>query len=756
MFNIPFYRTFHFKLAAAYSLLIAAIIAATGVYSFQAAEEQFRHLFVQDFQSTRKVSNNFLKFVEQTALITANSVATDNTLQELLVVDDPKALASRLQYFMQNNTSDAITLLNNEGRVLARGHDLQTFGDSLLSFDIVRDIINGKKTATAIVQDLGSFILYASADFTHPVTGDPIHILAGYALNNSFVDHVQENSPVEISLVRERSIISTTLLSNNRRITMLPIPFLEYEILLANSGQVMKTHFLGHDYLISAERLPSMQTNMAGSMFLVHSLDELARVKKQLTMRFVLIFVTSLVAGVLLITLLTGNILQPVHQLIQTAEQISGGDLNSRVKIDSKDEFGLLSKQFNIMTSAIQERDHALKQYSQNLEQQVKKRTLSLQEQKEQLERYISAIDDIGVGLCVIDADYCIRTMNKTSIGWFGEQHGNMCYNVIMDQKNPCSDCKLKDVIGQHNMASYQFTRSDERIFEIVATSIYNSDGTTSNIVMIREITEQKRQEEQKLETSRHKEQLNKLESLKTMAGAIAHRFNNAMTAVQGNLDLMLLTLPADSIELKEMASEAAQAAREASQVGSAMLSYVGQQPMKLQTLPLEDLVRDSISALKNLLQSSISLKFTPPDQPLYCSIDQQQIKEVIESILTNAVESMGDGTGTIEITFGTAFFAAASFPVSFQNGKLKDGTYVFCQIKDSGHGISPENLSLIFEPFYSTKFVGRGLGLALTVGIMLSHRGVITFDSSPDKGTTVRILLPFISQTEQTSHSIS
>jgi len=462
MFNIPFYRKFRFKLATAYSLLIAAIIAATGVWSFQAAKKQFRHLLFQEFKSTRKVSNNFLKFVEQTALITARSVATDNTLQELLAADDTKALASRLQYFMQNNTSDAITLFNNEGRVLARGHDPQTFGDSLLSFDLVRDIINGKKVATAIVQDLDSFILYASADFANPATGKPIHILAGYALNNSFVDHVQENSPIEISLVRERSIISTTLLSNNRRITILPIPFLEYEILLANPGQVMEAHFLGHDYLISAERLPSMQANMAGSMFLVHSLDKLTVVKKQLVMQFLLIFVTSLVVGIAVIIFLTGSILQPVQQLIQTAKLVSTGDLNSRVKIDSKDEFGLLSKHFNIMTSAVQKADNALKQHSRDLEQQVKMRTLSLQQKKEQLEGYISAIDNIGVGLCIIDADYRIRTMNKTFISWFGDQHGKTCHNMIMNQATPCSQCKLKDVIEQRNIANYQFTRSPD------------------------------------------------------------------------------------------------------------------------------------------------------------------------------------------------------------------------------------------------------------------------------------------------------
>ncbi|MEA3468065.1 MAG: response regulator [Thermodesulfobacteriota bacterium] len=253
------------------------------------------------------------------------------------------------------------------------------------------------------------------------------------------------------------------------------------------------------------------------------------------------------------------------------------------------------------------------------------------------------------------------------------------------------------------------------------------------------------------LKTSRKEEQLKRSESLKTMAGSIAHRFNNAMMAVKGNLELMLETLPADSNESR-MASNAMQAAEGASQVGSMMLSYVGQQPVKLHDLPLASLVRESAAAVKDLFYAGISLKCSQPSQPLYCSVDQQQIKEVIESILANAVESMDNGSGTIEITFGTEHFTTDSFPVCFQNDNLKDGIYSFCQIKDSGHGISPEKISQIFEPFYTSRMIGRGLGLARTVGVMQAHHGAITVESSLDEGTTFRVLLPFISATEQTS----
>jgi len=328
-----------------------------------------------------------------------------------------------------------------------------------------------------------------------------------------------------------------------------------------------------------------------------------------------------------------------------------------------------------------------------------------------------------------------------------------------MGQEDPCSHCKLRDVIEQGTKVRYSPTMDDGRTFEIVATPITNSDGTISIVEIVRDISEQKAQEEQRLQTSQQKEQLKKLASLKTMAAAIAHRFNNAMTGVQSNLELMTSSLPENSDEY-QMASHAFQAAKGASQVGSMMLSYVGQRPPQLEEVALNDLARECITAIQSSIPPSISLEFIPPEQALCCSIDPLQIQEVVKSILTNAVESQGNTPGTINITFGMEYVTADSFPLFFQDKNLKDGMYAFCQIKDSGHGVSSENLQQIFEPFYTTRFVGRGLGLALSVGIMQSHRGAITIESIPDRGSTVRVLLPAISASSQeplvASHQIN
>ena len=273
----------------------------------------------------------------------------------------------------------------------------------------------------------------------------------------------------------------------------------------------------------------------------------------------------------------------------------------------------------------------------------------------------------------------------------------------------------------------------------------YDQKGTpVRSLGVIQDITNRKKQEETRFLLNQQDEDLKRFKSLKTMAGAIAHRFNNAMMIVQGSLEMINTILPENSQE-HEMVLDALQASKGASQVGSNMLSYVGQQNADFQKYSLAAIAKETLDSLEKTFPQSMSIQFLEPAGPLYCSVDQKQIRAVMESIVTNAVESTTDTTGKIEISFSTDTLSSASFPISFQNREGREGTYVCCQIKDTGHGISADNLPLIFEPFHTTRFFGRGLGLALTVGIMRTHYGAITVESTPGVGTTVKILLPSI-----------
>ena len=407
-----------------------------------------------------------------------------------------------------------------------------------------------------------------------------------------------------------------------------------------------------------------------------------------------------------------------------------------------------LNKSYDELEIRVKERTADLSEANEQLHLEIGERKLveeALLQSQGQLQRYVTAIDDIGVGLCVIDADHNVRVKNSTLTTWFGDHLDDNCHSIIMGLGQPCSNCMLSDVVEEGKKVRYYPDMADGKSYEIVATPITNSDGTISKMLIIRDITEQKAQEERRLKISQQKEQLKKHASLKNMAGAVAHRFNNAMTGVQGNLELLTLTLPDKSREL-QMASNAYLAARGASQVSSMMLSYVGQRSLQLEEVSFADLVQETVTAFKDDKSLLVSLEIIPPEKALYCLVDVPQIAEALKSVFTNSIESMGDRSGTIKVNFGTATISNDALPLFFQDDSIKNDSYVFCQIEDSGHGVSQENLEHIFDPFYTTRSTGRGLGLALTAGIMQTHNGAITIDSIPDESTTVRMLLPSIS----------
>jgi len=418
-----------------------------------------------------------------------------------------------------------------------------------------------------------------------------------------------------------------------------------------------------------------------------------------------------------------------------------------------------LQQQNQKLEELVQRRTKELEEAKDRLEEQVLERTRSLKEQKERLQ----AITENVPGVVF---QFYVNNKGEAGVHYTSPKMFEIFGLEFIDDPPLFLQAFVKNIYEEDRQSWY------DSIYEVVEKQIpwkwtgryikpsgrtiwfegqsipsVHKDEIVFDGIFI-DITEKKEQEAQRLETTRQQEQLKKLESLRTMAGAIAHRFNNAMMAVQGNLELMTFSLPKESAEYR-MAMDAAQAASGASQIGTMMLSYVGQKKLHIQELSFGDFVREIANKRRLHLQSSISIQCTPPDQDVFCPIDKQQMEEVIESILSNAVESLKDDSGTIEVTCGTDYFTTDSFPIAFRNETLKEGVYAYCQVVDNGQGISPENLSQIFEPFYTTRFVGRGLGLALTVGIMRLHHGAITVESTVGKGTTVRILLPVSVETQ-------
>ncbi|HEX4936926.1 MAG TPA: PAS domain S-box protein, partial [Gemmatimonadaceae bacterium] len=249
------------------------------------------------------------------------------------------------------------------------------------------------------------------------------------------------------------------------------------------------------------------------------------------------------------------------------------------------------------------------------------------------------------------------------------------------------------------------------------------------------DITERKRLEAQM-------QHAQKLESLGVLAGGIAHDFNNLLVGILGNASLALMDVDPQS-ELHELLHDIETAALRAADLTRQMLAYSGRGRFVVKPLDLSTLVQE----MAHLLQTAISKRallafdFAPDVPPV--EADATQLRQVVMNLITNASDALGGENGAITLRTGVRWCDRATLHSPYLDYDLDEGAYAFVEVRDTGMGMTPETLQRIFDPFFSTKFTGRGLGLAATLGIVRGHRGTITVDSTPGEGTTFRVYFP-------------
>lgn len=263
------------------------------------------------------------------------------------------------------------------------------------------------------------------------------------------------------------------------------------------------------------------------------------------------------------------------------------------------------------------------------------------------------------------------------------------------------------------------------------------------------DITERKQEEEKRLKLEAQIQQAQKFESLNLMAGSIAHNFNNLLMVVLGNLELALDNLPPLSPERKDI-ENAEKAAKHAAELSNLMLTYVGHKQMAMQELDISEIIKGMSEILELAISKKAVLKFNPGLNPAFFKGDPTQIRQVVMNLVSNAAEAIGDNQGTITLTTGTTFCDRSCFPLPFQKENLPEGDYVYLEVADTGCGMDQETQEKIFDPFFTTKFQGRGLGMAVVLGILRAHSGTILLDSQPGEGTTIRVMFPALEVSEK------
>ena len=261
-------------------------------------------------------------------------------------------------------------------------------------------------------------------------------------------------------------------------------------------------------------------------------------------------------------------------------------------------------------------------------------------------------------------------------------------------------------------------------------------DGVTSDI------TETKRAEQDRLELETAVQQGQKLESLGVLAGGIAHDFNNLMVGVLGNARLAQEDLPEEATARGPL-RRIERAAQRAADLCLQMLAYAGQVSIEKEPVDLRETVEEVRQLLAASTPKKVELQYDFGEALPLIMADATQIRQVLVNLVTNAAEAIGDRAGTIRMT-ATRCTRGREDLAHLELGKdLEPGDYVALTVADDGCGMDEETRRRFMEPFFSTKFSGRGLGLAAVQGTVRRHRGAIGVDTAVGRGTSITLFLP-------------
>ncbi len=257
-----------------------------------------------------------------------------------------------------------------------------------------------------------------------------------------------------------------------------------------------------------------------------------------------------------------------------------------------------------------------------------------------------------------------------------------------------------------------------------------------------RDITERKRVEAEQDHVQEKLWRMQKLESLGALAGGVAHDFNNLLTVILGNADVAMMA-PEDREMVLESLAEIKKAATQASNLSEQMLSYSGRGRFAIRPLMLTKVLSGLLDLVRSSIPPRISLDFIAPDDIPYIEADASQIRQVIMNLIVNATEAIGESQGTISLRVFRVHASRDDLARTLLNGDLPEGQYVCLEIADTGCGMDEATRRRMFDPFFSTKFTGRGLGLAVVLGIVRGHKGTLCVESEVGEGTTIKALLP-------------
>jgi PAS domain S-box-containing protein len=377
--------------------------------------------------------------------------------------------------------------------------------------------------------------------------------------------------------------------------------------------------------------------------------------------------------------------------------------------------------------------------------------------QKQKLHQSYKASQELGSLLDSIPASIVLMTPQGKWV-----QANRAAKRFFFLENQDISGRSYQEIIRDHPYSADRLSKCAHSNAQILSTGeeyreTWQDNGTTINLhkipckspdgaitgilTIIHDVTTEQALKSERESLEKHVRQALKTESLTNFAGGIAHDFNNLLLAIMGNLDLALLDTP-ESSQTQTCLQDAMTSAQKAAGLSRQMLSYSGRNVFSFADLNLGMLI-DGFVKQPTFAQNQIQISAELASETIHIKGDSQQLRQLFDAIIQNAIEATEGPRKHASIHVGSMECNAKYLSSCLNPDVPHPGDYAFFEITDKGVGMDDATLQRLFDPFFSTKFAGRGLGMAAVLGIVRAHSGSIHVSSNLSQGTCIRILLP-------------
>ena len=350
-------------------------------------------------------------------------------------------------------------------------------------------------------------------------------------------------------------------------------------------------------------------------------------------------------------------------------------------------------------------------------------------------------VDSMEDGVIVLDAERRLVDLNAAAERYTGctaASLGRPIDEVVawwtgaVDEDRPLAE-------GQPALVKVE---PGPRYFEVKVSAVSDAKRRFVGwLVIVHDVSNRRRNEAERHTFERRVQEQQQSESLMVLAGGVAHDFNNLLTGILGNADLIAILSPPDS-DQRRAAETIVIGAQRAADLVSKMLAYSGGGRVVAEHVDLDSLVKEMVDLLGASVARHCTVIYNSPGALPLVETDPTHLRQVVLNLIVNAAEAVDDA-GVITVETGEQSIDRAMLEQMTFGGNVAPGRYVFIDVADNGAGMNEHTMTRMFDPFFSTKDQGRGLGMAAVRGIVRSHRAALRVTSAEGQGTRFRVWFP-------------